>query len=172
MSDKVNAIIKQLQNNGYRITEQRKNLVEVILANECSTCKEIYYKALEKDPMVGIATVYRTVSILEGMGVLNRNNMFDIAYENIPIEKEGQKNATFVCTKCGAVSELDIANIMTVSKEGQKKKQKVLSATIKGICEKCAKEENQKDQNRGDLYHKTHNHLDCARCENSPCKVG
>ena len=37
-------IISELKKNGCRITSQRKLLIDVILQDECSCCKEIYYK--------------------------------------------------------------------------------------------------------------------------------
>ena len=38
-------VIEQLKENGCRITKQRLMLIDIILENECSSCKEIYYKA-------------------------------------------------------------------------------------------------------------------------------
>ena len=58
-------LLNQLKKAGYRITEQRKLLLHIILNNEYSSCKEIYYAAKKQDDKVGIATVYRTVQLLE-----------------------------------------------------------------------------------------------------------
>lgn len=65
--DKVKAVIRQLKDNGYRITAQRRMLLEIILENQYSSCKEIYFAAKERDRKVGMATVYRMVQILEDM---------------------------------------------------------------------------------------------------------
>ena len=70
-------IISELKKNGCRITSQRKLLIDVILQDECSCCKEIYYKAAKRDPSIGMATVYRMVKTLVCMkgkrkGVLMR----------------------------------------------------------------------------------------------------
>ena len=35
-------ILAELKRNGFRITNQRKLLVDIILSDECSCCKEIY----------------------------------------------------------------------------------------------------------------------------------
>ncbi len=40
-------ILSQLKNKGFRITRQRKMLLDIILKEDCSSCKEIYYKASE-----------------------------------------------------------------------------------------------------------------------------
>lgn len=166
MSQKADIIIKQIQAQGYRITEQRKNLISVILENEFATCKEIYYSALAKDPTVGIATVYRTVGLLEKLGVLNRNNIFDVAYENIIENKNGNENVTFVCTKCGDTSDLEVAAITITDCDGTQRRQRVLNGTIKGICAKC---EEMKDDGR--LYNSGNCHINCSRCSDIACKV-
>ena len=63
-------VLNQLKKAGYRITEQRKLLLHIILNNEYSSCKEIYYAAKKQDDKVGIATVYRTVQLLEDMELI------------------------------------------------------------------------------------------------------
>ena len=71
-------IIKKLKDNGCRITKQRKMLIDIILENDCSCCKEIYYKALEADPNIGAATVYRMINTLEEIGEISRKNMYRV----------------------------------------------------------------------------------------------
>lgn len=74
-------IIRKLKEHGYRITKQRKMLLRIILSDQCSSCKEIYYKAAERDPSIGPATVYRMINTLEEIGVINRGNMYRITRE-------------------------------------------------------------------------------------------
>ncbi len=74
-------IIRKLKEHGYRITKQRKMLLRIILSDQCSSCKEIYYKAAERDPSIGPATVYRMINTLEEIGVINRGNMYRITKE-------------------------------------------------------------------------------------------
>lgn len=56
-------IIEKLKANGCRITKQRQVLLDVILQEECTSCKEIYYQAAKKDSTIGPATVYRLLGI-------------------------------------------------------------------------------------------------------------
>lgn len=76
-------IINELRKNGYRITEKRKLLINIILANEYSCCKEIYYEATKMDSTIGIATVYRMLDALENIGVINKNSYFKVLEEYI-----------------------------------------------------------------------------------------
>ena len=71
-------IIEKLKENGCRITKQRKMLIDIILENECSSCKEIFYKASQEDENIGVATVYRMINALEEIGAINRKNMYKV----------------------------------------------------------------------------------------------
>lgn len=71
-------IIQRLKKNGCRITSQRKLLIDIILQDECSCCKEIYYRAVREDATIGMATVYRLVKTLEEAGLIQRKNMYRI----------------------------------------------------------------------------------------------
>ena len=72
-------IIQRLKERGCRITKQRQMILDIILEEDCSCCKEIYYKALKKDAKIGTATVYRMVNTLEEIGAINRKNMYRVA---------------------------------------------------------------------------------------------
>ena len=71
MTDQKEMIISELQKNGKRITDQRRILLDVILEGKWSSCKEIYYKAADKDHKIGLATVYRMVNALEEIGAID-----------------------------------------------------------------------------------------------------
>ena len=71
-------IFQKLKNMGCRITKQRQILLNIILQEECASCKEIYYKARKEDGKIGAATVYRTINLLEEIGAISRKNMYRI----------------------------------------------------------------------------------------------
>ncbi|MFR7818076.1 MAG: transcriptional repressor [Clostridium sp.] len=72
-------ILKKLREQGdARITKQRQLLLDIILQEEYSCCKEIYYKAAKQDSSIGIATVYRMINTLEDIGAISRNTMYRI----------------------------------------------------------------------------------------------
>ena len=45
------AIVQKLKASGCRITKQRRMLLDIILEENCSCCKEIYYRASRIDPL-------------------------------------------------------------------------------------------------------------------------
>lgn len=71
-------IIQKLKDRGGRLTRQRLMLLDIILEAECSSCKEIYYKAVNRNERIGLSTVYRLVNILEEIGAISRKNMYKV----------------------------------------------------------------------------------------------
>lgn len=72
-------VIKQLREHGFRITKQRRVILDVILEQNCSNCKEMYYKAHTVDPSIGKATVYRMVNVLEEIGLFSRDDLYKLS---------------------------------------------------------------------------------------------
>lgn len=72
-------VLKKLRSQGCRITRQRQVLLDIILQEECASCKEIYYKAASVDSGIGHATVYRMIRLLEDVGAISRKNMYKIS---------------------------------------------------------------------------------------------
>ena len=72
-------VLQRLKENGCRITKQRKILLDIILQEECASCKEIYYKAAALDSSIGAATVYRMINLLEEIGAISLKNMYRIS---------------------------------------------------------------------------------------------
>ncbi len=70
-------IIRKLKANGCRMTKQRMVLLDIILENQCPSCKEIFYRASKMDEGIGIATVYRMVNALEEIGVVSRKIVYE-----------------------------------------------------------------------------------------------
>ena len=71
-------ILASLKEHGYRLTEQRKLIVDIIANEEYTCCKEVYFLAHKRDNSIGIATVYRMINTLEEIGAISRRNMYKI----------------------------------------------------------------------------------------------
>ncbi len=71
-------IIERLRKRGCRITKQRDLLIDLILEGDFYCYKEIYYKAALIDETIGVATVYRMVHMLEEIGVIRRNTLYQV----------------------------------------------------------------------------------------------
>ena len=71
-------IIELLRKEGFRVIRQREILIDIILAEECTCCKEIYYIASKQIRGIGVATIYRTISALEKIGALKRKGAYQL----------------------------------------------------------------------------------------------
>lgn len=107
---------QQLRERGCRITKQRQILLDIILQEECASCKEIYYKAAAKDHSIGTATVYRMINLLEEIGAISRKNMYRISC-GMECDKE---NACMIELEDGSVCALSAAEWYRVISEGMK----------------------------------------------------
>lgn len=70
--------IRRLREKGFRITRQRKVLIDIILSRACDCCKEVFFLARQIDPGIGVSTVYRTIDALEQVGALKRKNSYEL----------------------------------------------------------------------------------------------
>ena len=125
-------IIEKLKENGCRITKQRLMLIDIILENECSSCKEIFYKASKVDNKIGVATVYRMINALEEIGAISRKNMYKVECSG---EGASEKEGWMILLDDNTTCHLSPGNWNKVVREGMKrcgylKDQKVSKITI------------------------------------------
>lgn len=80
-------MIEELKRKGYRITNQRRILLDVILEHDCSCCKEIHYRAVKRNPAIGLATVYRMMQMLEDAGLVRRQSYYRVDWESCMEER-------------------------------------------------------------------------------------
>lgn len=109
-------IIQKLREQGFRITKQRRLLLDVILEGDCSSCKEIYYKVSKTDNRIGAATVYRMINTLEDIGAIRRKNMYNIHHNDE--EDQDVKQGCIVELNDDTVLELDDAKWKAVLQAG------------------------------------------------------
>ena len=66
-------IIKRCEQNGLRMTEQRRIVAQVLETSEDHPDVEaLYARASKLDPKISIATVYRAVKLFEEVGILDK----------------------------------------------------------------------------------------------------
>ncbi|MDR3591975.1 MAG: transcriptional repressor [Negativicutes bacterium] len=139
--EKLEAVLcDYLNNKELRITRQRRAILEVIAhADAHLTVEELYYKTKEKDPSIGMATVYRTINLLCECGLASgfRHGDGNFRYE---LEKEGHHH--LICIKCRRlIEDTDPEVEVFQNKLGRKNKFKILRTRVEayGICPECLK---------------------------------
>ncbi|TVS03233.1 MAG: transcriptional repressor [Rhodobacteraceae bacterium] len=67
------SILQRLESQGLRMTDQRRIIAQVIETSEDHPdVEELHARAIALDPRISLATVYRTVKLLEEAGILER----------------------------------------------------------------------------------------------------
>jgi Fur family ferric uptake transcriptional regulator len=95
--------LTQLQENGYRITEARKAVVETVAASRRALAPVEVYDAARRDhPALGLVTVYRTLEKLEQLHLIQRVHRPEGCHAFITLG-EGHQHL-LICKNCGQAS--------------------------------------------------------------------
>lgn len=134
-----------LKDKGYKLTPQRRAILNEIIENQgCHlTTEEIYDLVKVKCPEIGLATVYRTVQILDDMGVVSKLDLDDgcSRYE-LCEEDDGHQHHHLICNKCGKVIEVEGDLLEELEKIIEDKYNFMVenhSVKFYGICDNCSK---------------------------------
>ncbi|MDI9419123.1 MAG: transcriptional repressor [Firmicutes bacterium] len=136
-------IQERLEASDLRLTPQRAAVVKVLLEHVDTHLRteEIFLLAKEFAPDIGLATVYRTLEVLERLNIINRFEFGDgqSRYE-MGRDSEDHYHHHLICLGCGAISEFE--DDLLEKLEGQiaaKCKFKIVDHDLRffGYCQKC-----------------------------------
>ena len=97
-----------LKEKGYRLTPQRLAVLEILHETEGHiTATDIYHKVRKTSPKVNKSTVYRTLELLKGLGLVTETDLGDHQLYYHHAEKGHHHH--LICQKCGRTFELDEA---------------------------------------------------------------
>ncbi len=100
-SDRVIAGLKQ---NGYRITQARRTILDVILAAETSLSpQEIFERARDHYRRLGLVSVYRTLDLFMDLGLVERVHRESDCHGYIRTS-HGHRHQ-LICQDCGRIEE-------------------------------------------------------------------
>ena len=102
---------EKLKQTGFKITPQRRAIIEVLLQNDAKhlSSEQIYDLVKVDCPEIGLATVYRTMQVLDEVGAISKLSLDDgcIRYE-INLNKEDSHNHHhLICKKCSKIIEVE-----------------------------------------------------------------
>ncbi|CAB1243385.1 Ferric uptake regulation protein [Clostridiaceae bacterium BL-3] len=144
-SSEIERLKNSLKEKGYKLTPQRRAIVDIIIRNEGQhlTTEEIYDQVRSECPEIGLATVYRTVQLLDEIGVICKLDLDDGCnrYEIIHKE-ENHQHHHLICNKCSKIIEVTDDLLEPLEREIEKKYDfKILNHSLKfyGICSDCKK---------------------------------
>ncbi|OPJ57282.1 Fur family transcriptional regulator [Alkalithermobacter paradoxus] len=109
MENYLEIIKTKLKEEGFKLTPQRRSIVETMfkLKGEHLSSEEIYDLVKKDCPEIGLATVYRTLQLLDDIGAVLKLNLDDgcCRYE-INIDDESHNHHHLICKKCSKVIEV------------------------------------------------------------------
>ncbi len=111
MLETMDTLKDRLKEKGSKLTPQRRATLNVIIDNkgEHLNTEEIYELVRKDCPEIGLATVYRTLQLLEEMDIVSRINLDDgcSRYE-IKTEDEDHQHHHLICQECSKIIEVKI----------------------------------------------------------------
>ncbi|AFS78352.1 ferric uptake regulation protein Fur [Gottschalkia acidurici 9a] len=136
----------KLKEKGYKLTTQRKAIIDVFLKNQSShlSPEEIYDNVRNSYPEIGLATVYRTLQLLEQLNIVYKVNFDDgcSRYE-LNLDTDDHQHHHLICIKCGKVKEVKLDLLENLESEIEKEGDfKVVNHNVKffGYCKNCEDE--------------------------------
>lgn len=134
-------IIDMLRERGYRITPQREAIIEEVLRAEGHITPQAVARRLHRRmPAVNASTVYRTMSLLEEVGVVQHSHLERGAeYHRVG---EGE-HVHLTCARCGAEDDLSLAEAESLREVIRRHRGFLPDLThfaIGGLCEACQAE--------------------------------
>ena len=131
--------LTQLQENGYRLTEARRAVVDTVAStNHALTPIEVFDLAREQYPALGLVTVYRTLEKLEELHIIQRVHQPQGCQAFIAASQEHEH--LLLCQNCGQVTffegdDLDILIGAISKKTGYQIREHWLQ--LFGLCQTC-----------------------------------
>ncbi len=131
----------QLSEQGYKLTRQRKAVVEVVTQTHTRlSAADVFTQAQRACPDLGLTTVYRTLEILEQMGVIRRVHLDDGCEGFAPASAEHGHH--LICSRCQETIEFEDCNMTSLLRRVAEQTGFTIEQhwlELVGLCPKCQK---------------------------------
>jgi Fe2+ or Zn2+ uptake regulation protein len=129
----------QLSEQGYKLTRQRKAVVEVVThAHTRLSAADVFAKAQRACPDLGLTTVYRTLEILEELGAIRRVHLDDGCEGFAPASAEHGHH--LICSRCQETIEFEDCNLSALLRRVSEQTGFTIQQhwlELVGLCPKC-----------------------------------
>ena len=132
---------RTLARSGYRSSAPRAAVVETLAELGCSvTAREIADRVEQRGRAVGLASVYRTLELLEEMGLVQRVDLGEGVARYEPAHGGGEHHHHLVCDSCGNVTAFEDADLERAIERLSGRVDFAIDAhdvTLRGECPAC-----------------------------------
>jgi Fur family peroxide stress response transcriptional regulator len=133
-------IISALRKSGYRATSQRIAICRVALSSQGHPSVQRIYREVKKlHPTVSLATVYKTLQVLQDTRLVQE---LTFVQAETRIDPNLRPHVNVLCVQCGTISDVhdqSVGNLVSTAASRAKFIVTGQRFDIYGICEKCAK---------------------------------
>lgn len=130
-----------LRSRGMRATPQRRLVLDAVLALGHGTPEQVCERVQLVAPSLSLSTVYRTLELLEELGVVTHTHLGHGAPTYQPADHADHLH--LVCRRCGGVGEADVEHARTLAAAvlaGQGFVTDLSHLSLHGLCAGCAGE--------------------------------
>jgi len=147
MKSAKNIFREYLRKNGMLYSKQREQILDIFLgAEKHLTINELYDLVRKKNPQIGLATVHRTMRVIDNAG-LARKVGFGDGIKRFEHKYRHPEHDHLICTECGGVIEVFSPEIEKLQKDLAKKHDFTLVSRkmrLFGICKNCKRKAKQR----------------------------
>ncbi|OGN97928.1 MAG: hypothetical protein A2Y89_06260 [Chloroflexi bacterium RBG_13_51_18] len=94
---------QELRKNGFKITPQRRAVIDAIAgSHEHLTPAAIYNRVRREHPSIGLVTVYRTIEVLAGLGLICETHAGGSCRSYL-MRRPSEHHHHLICSDCGKV---------------------------------------------------------------------
>jgi Fur family transcriptional regulator, ferric uptake regulator len=99
------SLAEMLRERGLRLTPQRQLILEAVFELGHATPEQVHHHVRERAAGVNITTVYRTLELLEELGLVNHTHL---SHGSPTYHAAGEhQHVHLVCRNCGSITEVD-----------------------------------------------------------------
>jgi Fe2+ or Zn2+ uptake regulation protein len=139
MANNVEMLVNALSRSGYRVTQPRRAVIEALCRARRSLDPEtLCIRARNLHSAVGLATVYRTLDMLQALGHCSRVQIGSKGYALTC--GQSKMHVHLVCSHCMGVIELEADDAMASLKrklDSAGFKAQANAVELVGLCAKC-----------------------------------
>ena len=132
---------RQLEREGYRMSAPRSAVVETLADLGCSvTAKEIADTLRERGQDVGVASIYRTLELLDKLRLTRRVDAAEGVARYEPAQPNGAHHHHIVCDTCGEVAAFEDSGLERAIERVAGRVDFLVDAhdvTLRGECPSC-----------------------------------
>jgi Fur family ferric uptake transcriptional regulator len=130
-----------LERDGYRLSAPRAAVVDTLATLGCSvTAKEIGDRLRDSGVDVGVASIYRTLELLDKLRLARRVDAAEGVARYEPIDPSGDHHHHLVCERCGEVTAFEDRDLERAIEQLSGRVDYAIDAhevTLRGECPGC-----------------------------------